>query len=278
MKFTKMQGCGNDYVYVNGFVYEIDNPNELSKKVSDRHFGVGSDGLVIINPSNEADFKMNIYNADGSEAKMCGNGIRCVGKYVYDKEMTNKKVITIDTLSGIKTLYLNVNDEDKVESARVNMGKPVITPSEIPVDIEKDQVLDESIKVAGKKFKMTCLSMGNPHCVVFVDDLDDFDIEKYGPEFENNELFPDRINTEFVQVIDKNHIKMRVWERGSGETMACGTGASACVVASYLNEMTENEVYVELLGGTLYIEYDLNEDSVYMTGPAEISFEGEIEE
>jgi len=252
MKFTKMQGCGNDYVYINGFVYEIDEPEELSKKISDRHFGVGSDGLILINPSNEADFKMNIYNADGSEAKMCGNGIRCVGKYVYDKEMTNKKIVTVETLSGIKTLFLSVND--------------------------KEQVLDEAIKVAGKKFKMTCVSMGNPHCVVFVDDVEDFDIEKYGPEFENNELFPDRINTEFVQVVDKNHIKMRVWERGSGETMACGTGASASVVASYLNEFTENEVYVELLGGTLYIEYDTSEDSVYMTGPAEISFEGEIEE
>ncbi len=278
MKFTKMQGCGNDYVYINGFVYEIDEPEELSKKVSDRHFGVGSDGLILINPSNEADFKMNIYNADGSEAKMCGNGIRCVGKYVYDKEMTNKKIVTVETLSGIKTLFLSVNDEDKVESVRVNVGKPTLTPSEIPVESDKEQVLDEAIKVAGKKFKMTCVSMGNPHCVVFVDDLENFEIEKYGPEFENNELFPDRINTEFVQVVDKNHIKMRVWERGSGETMACGTGASASVVASYLNELTENEVYVELLGGTLYIEYDTNEDSVYMTGPAEISFEGEIEE
>ena len=273
-----MQGCGNDYVYVNGFVYEIDEPEELSKKVSDRHFGVGSDGLIIINPSNEADFKMNIYNADGSEAKMCGNGIRCVGKYVYDKEMTNKKIVTVETLSGIKTLFLSVNDEDKVESVRVNVSGPTLTPSEIPVVSDKEQVLDEAIKVAGKKFKMTCVSMGNPHCVVFIDDVDNLDIEKYGPEFENNELFPDRINTEFVQVVDKNHIKMRVWERGSGETMACGTGASASVVASYLNEFTENEVYVELLGGTLYIEYDTNEDSVYMTGPAEISFEGEIEE
>ncbi len=278
MKFTKMQGCGNDYVYINGFVYEIEQPEELSKRVSDRHFGVGSDGLILINPSNEADFKMNIYNADGSEAKMCGNGIRCVGKYVYDKEMTNKKIVTVETLSGIKTLFLSVNDEDKVESVRVNVGKPSLSPKEIPVESDKDQVIDEVIKVAGKKFKMTCVSMGNPHCVVFVDDLDDFDIEKYGPEFENNELFPDRINTEFVQVVDNNHIKMRVWERGSGETMACGTGASASVVASYLNELTENEVYVELLGGTLYIEYDTNEDSVYMTGPAEISFEGEIEE
>ncbi len=278
MKFTKMQGCGNDYVYINGFVYEIDQPEELSKKVSDRHFGVGSDGLILINPSNEADFKMNIYNADGSEAKMCGNGIRCVGKYVYDKEMTNKKIVTVETLSGIKTLFLSVNDEDKVESVRVNVGKPSLTPAEIPVQSDKEQVLDEAIKVRGKKFKMTCVSMGNPHCVVFVDDVDDLDIEKYGPEFENNELFPDRINTEFVQIVDKNHIKMRVWERGSGETMACGTGASASVVASYLNELTENEVYVELLGGTLYIEYDTNEDSVYMTGPAEISFEGEIEE
>ncbi|MCR5430611.1 MAG: diaminopimelate epimerase [Eubacterium sp.] len=278
MKFTKMQGCGNDYVYINGFVYEIDQPEELSKKVSDRHFGIGSDGLILINPSNEADFKMNIYNADGSEAKMCGNGIRCVGKYVYDKEMTNKKIVTVETLSGIKTLFLSVNDEDKVESVRVNVGKPSLTPAEIPVESDKDKVIDEAIKVAGKKFKMTCVSMGNPHCVVFVDDLEEFDIEKYGPEFENNELFPDRINTEFVQVVDKNHIKMRVWERGSGETMACGTGASASVVASYLNELTENEVYVELLGGTLYIEYDTSEDSVYMTGPAEISFEGEIEE
>ncbi|MBR3173580.1 MAG: diaminopimelate epimerase [Eubacterium sp.] len=278
MKFTKMQGCGNDYVYINGFVYEIDEPEELSKKVSDRHFGVGSDGLILINPSNEADFRMNIYNADGSEAKMCGNGIRCVGKYVYDKEMTNKKIVTVETLSGIKTLFLSVNDDDKVESVRVNVGKPSLTPSEIPVVSDKEQVLDESIKVAGKKFKMTCVSMGNPHCVVFVDDVENFDIEKYGPEFENNELFPDRINTEFVQVVDKNHIKMRVWERGSGETMACGTGASASAVASYLNEFTENEVYVELLGGTLYIEYDTSEDAVYMTGPAEISFEGEIEE
>lgn len=278
MKFTKMQGCGNDYVYVNGFVYGIDNPEELAKKISNRNFSVGSDGLVIINPSTIADFKMSIYNADGSEAKMCGNGIRCVGKYVYDYKMTNKKVITVETESGIKRLDLNVGDDDKVESVRVNMGQPSVASAEIPVDIDKEQVIDESIKIGGKKFKITCVSMGNPHCVTFVDDVDNFEVEKFGPEFENNEIFPDRVNTEFVEVIDKNTIKMRVWERGSGETLACGTGASASVVAAYLNELTENAVTVKLLGGELIIEYDIEENCVYMTGPTVTSFEGEMED
>lgn len=276
MEFTKMHGCGNDYVYVNGFTNKIENPNKLSEIVSNRNFGIGSDGLIVINPSDVADFKMSMYNADGSEGKMCGNGIRCVAKYVYDNKMTDKTTITVETLSGIKTLVLNVEDE-KVKTVRVNMGTPILKSKDVPVVSDKEQVIDEPIKVNDKEYRITCVSMGNPHAVTFIDDTDSLEIEKIGPLFENNEIFPDRVNTEFIQVVDRNNIKMRVWERGSSETLACGTGACASVVACVLNGLTENKVTVSLLGGDLFIEYNQEENVVYMTGPATISFTGNIE-
>ncbi len=276
MEFTKMHGCGNDYVYVNGFTNKIENPNKLSEIVSNRNFGIGSDGLIVINPSDVADFKMSMYNADGSEGKMCGNGIRCVAKYVYDNKMTDKTTITVETLSGIKTLVLNVEDE-KVKTVRVNMGTPILKSKDVPVVSDKEQVIDEPIKVNDKEYRITCVSMGNPHAVTFIDDTDSLEIEKIGPLFENNEIFPDRVNTEFIQVVDRNNIKMRVWERGSGETLACGTGACASVVACVLNGLTENKVTVSLLGGDLFIEYNQEKNVVYMTGPATISFTGNIE-
>lgn len=276
MEFTKMEGCGNDYVYVNGFTNKIDNPNKLSEFVSDRHFGIGSDGLIVISPSDKADFRMNMYNADGSEGKMCGNGIRCVAKYVYDNKLTDKTTITVETLSGIKTLVLNV-ENDKVKTVRVNMGSPIIEAKDVPVLSDKEKVIDESLIIGDKDYKITCVSMGNPHAVTFIDDTDSLDIEHIGPKFENNPIFPDRINTEFIQIIDRNTIKMRVWERGSGETLACGTGACASVVACVLNGFTENKVTVKLLGGDLFIEYNEEENTVYMTGPARVSFTGNIE-
>ncbi|MEE0716663.1 MAG: diaminopimelate epimerase [Eubacterium sp.] len=276
MEFTKMQGCGNDYVYVNGFENKIDNPNKLSEIVSDRHFGIGSDGLIVINPSEKADFKMSMYNADGSEGKMCGNGIRCVAKYVYDNKMTDKTTITVETLSGIKTLELNVKN-DKVETVKVNMGTPILLPKDVPVVSDKDKVVDEPIVIDDKEYRITCVSMGNPHAITFIENTDDLKIETIGPKFENNPIFPDRVNTEFIQVLDRNTVKMRVWERGSGETFACGTGACATVVACVLNGLTDNKVTVKLLGGDLFIEYNREENTVYMTGPAKVSFTGKIE-
>lgn len=276
MEFTKMEGCGNDYVYVNGFENNIKNPGKLSEFVSDRHFGIGSDGLIVINPSDVADFRMNMYNADGSEGKMCGNGIRCVAKYVYDYKMTDKTTITVETLSGIKTLKLNVKD-GKVKTVRVNMGTPCITAKTVPVICPDEQMINKSVSIDGTDFNITCVSMGNPHAVTFIDNTDSLDIEHIGPKFENNKIFPDRVNTEFVQIIDRQNIKMRVWERGSGETLACGTGACACVVACVLNNLTDNKVTVQLLGGNLVIEYDQESDTVYMTGPARISFTGNID-
>lgn len=276
MEFVKMEGCGNDYVYVNGFNTKIDNPNELSKIVSDRHFGIGSDGLIVINPSEVADFKMSMYNADGSEGKMCGNGIRCVAKYVYDYKMIDKEVITVETLAGIKTLKLNV-ENGKVKTVRVNMGSPIINAKDVPVISDKEKVINEPVVIDGKEYGITCVSMGNPHAITFVDDTDSLKIEKIGPGFEKNEIFPDRVNTEFIQIIDRNTIKMRVWERGSGETLACGTGACASVVACVLNNLTDNKVTVKLLGGDLEIKYDTDENTVYMTGPARIAFTGNID-
>lgn len=276
MEFTKMQGCGNDYVYVNGFENKIDNPNKLSEIVSDRHFGIGSDGLIVINPSEKADFKMSMYNADGSEGKMCGNGIRCVAKYVYDNKMTDKTTIAVETLSGIKTLELNVKN-DKVETVKVNMGTPILLPKDVPVVSDKDKVVDEPIVIDDKEYRITCVSMGNPHAITFIENTDDLEIETIGPKFENNPIFPDRVNTEFIQVLDRNTVKMRVWERGSGETFACGTGACATVVACVLNGLTDDKVTVKLLGGDLFIEYNREENTVYMTGPAKVSFTGKIE-
>lgn len=278
MKFTKMQGLGNDYVYVNCFEEKIDNPSEVAKFVSDRHFGVGSDGLIMINPSEVADFEMEMYNADGSRGEMCGNGIRCVAKYVYDYGLTDKTSISVETLGGIKYLDLTVED-GKVVLVRVNMGSPVLKPELIPIvmeDSSKEAVIDEPIIVDGKEYRMTGVSMGNPHDVVYIDDVKGLDIEAIGPKFENHERFPNRINTEFAKVLDRQHVEMRVWERGSGETLACGTGACAVAVASILNGLTDDTVTVHLLGGDLKIEWNREENLVYMTGPAAVVFDGEI--
>lgn len=275
MKFTKMHGCGNDYVYVNLFEEKLDDPAEVSIKVSDRHFGIGSDGLITIGPSDKADFRMRIYNADGSEAEMCGNGIRCVAKYVYDHHLTDKTEITVETGAGVLTLQL-FTENGKVQQVRVDMGEPILTPADIPVVADCDKVIDEPIEVGGKKWHMTCVSMGNPHAVVFVDDTANFPLETYGPLFENHERFPKRTNTEFVQIISPTEANMRVWERGSAETWACGTGTCACVMACILNGKTEDKVLVHLRGGDLTIEYDRESNHVFMTGPATEVFVGEI--
>ena len=275
MKFTKMHGCGNDYVYVNLFEEKVENPAEVSIKVSDRHFGIGSDGLITIGQSDKADFRMHIYNADGSEAEMCGNGIRCVAKYVYDHKLTDKTEITVETGAGVLTLIL-FPENGKVQQVRVDMGEPILTPAEIPVVADGDKVIDEPIEVGGKTWNMTCVSMGNPHAVVFVDDTASFPLETYGPLFENHERFPKRTNTEFVQIISRTEANMRVWERGSAETWACGTGTCACVMACILNGKTEDKVLVHLRGGDLTIEYDRESNHVFMTGPATEVFSGEI--
>ena len=282
MKFTKMHGCGNDYVYVNLFEEKLDDPARVSIYVSDRHFGIGSDGLITIGPSGKADFRMRIYNADGSEAEMCGNGIRCVAKYVYDHKLTDKTEISVETGAGIKYLTLYV-EENKVSQVRVDMGEPILTPGDIPV-VKADgsaysddyRVIDEPISAGNREWHMTCVSMGNPHAITFVDDIDSLDIEHIGPMFEKKEIFPEQVNTEFIQVVSRDVIKMRVWERGSGETLACGTGACASVVACVLNGLTEDNVTVKLLGGDLFIEYNRDENTVYMTGPARITFTGEF--
>ncbi|MBD5445555.1 MAG: diaminopimelate epimerase [Lachnospiraceae bacterium] len=280
MKFTKMQGCGNDYIYINGATEQIaqeDKP-DFVRKISDRHFGVGGDGAIFINPSDEADFEMEMYNADGSRAEMCGNGIRCVAKYVYDKGMTDKTDISVISCGKIKYLKLFIKD-GKVDTVRVNMGAPELKPENIPVisDAGKDNLISEPITVRGKEYKMTCVSMGNPHAVVFMDDVENLEIEQIGPYFENHERFPNRINTEFVQIIDRKNVCMRVWERGTGETLACGTGCCATVVACILNNLTDEAVTVKLLGGELEIEWDRENNLVYMTGPAVTAFEGEYD-
>lgn len=282
MKFTKMHGCGNDYVYINGFVEEIakEEKPELVKKLSDRHFGIGGDGVIFINPSTEADFEMEMYNADGSRAEMCGNGIRCVAKFVYDKGLTDKRQISI--ISAGKVKYLDLTVEEKqgergaVTRVRVNMGSPILEPAQIPVAAEGNQVVDAPITVRDKEYRMTCVSMGNPHAIVFMDDVENLRLEEIGPYFENHERFPKRTNTEFVEVIDRQHVFMRVWERGSGETFACGTGCCATAVACVLNGLTDDKITVKLLGGELYIEWDRQKNLVFMTGPAETVFEGEI--
>lgn len=274
MKFTKMHGCGNDYVYVNLFEENIEDAPALSIKVSDRHFGIGSDGLITIGPSDVADFRMRIYNADGSEAEMCGNGIRCVAKYVYDHKLTDKTEISVESGAGIKYLTLFV-ENGKVAQVRVDMGEPILNPKEIPVLADGDRVVDQPISVGGREWKMTCVSMGNPHAVVFVEDVASFEIEKYGPDFERHSLFPKRTNTEFVQLISREEIAMRVWERGSNETWACGTGTCACVMACILNGYTDNKVLVHLRGGDLTIEYDPDTNHIFMTGPATEVFQGE---
>lgn len=284
-KFTKMQGCGNDYIYVNGFAEKIpqEEKTELVRHISDRHFGIGGDGVIFINPSLEADFEMEMYNADGSRAEMCGNGIRCVAKYVYDKGLTDKTDISVISCGQIKYLQLFLK-EGRVDTVRVNMGAPELRPERIPVTVaeagmplEKERIVNAPIIVQGKEYKMTCVSMGNPHAVIFLEDVTNLEIEQIGPYFENHERFPKRINTEFVKVLDKKTVQMRVWERGTGETLACGTGCCATVVACILNGLTDEKVTVKLLGGEIEIEWDREANLVYMTGPAVTVFEGEYD-
>lgn len=289
MKFTKMHGAGNDYVYVDCTKKELKNTNEIAIKVSDRHFGIGSDGMILIKSSDKADFFMEMYNADGSQGKMCGNGIRCVGKYVYDNGLTDKTTITVDTLSGIKILDLHVID-GKVATVTVDMGSPILTPADVPVEVSafdhakelqgKDKVVAEKLTVDGKQYDVTCVSMGNPHAIVYLDssiDIKKFEIEKFGPHFESHKAFPERINTEFIQVVDRQNLNMRVWERGSGETLACGTGACASLVATVLNGLCDETATLHLLGGDLKITWDKQKNTVYMEGPATTVYTGEIE-
>ena len=279
MKFTKMHGCGNDYIYVDGARENIpaERKSEVVKFLSDRHFGIGGDGVIFINPSDVADFEMEMYNMDGSRSEMCGNGIRCVGKYVYDHGLTRKTSLSIVSCGKIKYLELTVED-GRVTKVRVNMGSPVLEAAEIPVVASQSPVVDTPIAVDGREYRMTCVSMGNPHAIVYVDEMiDDETMAKIGPLFEHHERFPRRVNTEFVKVLDRERVQMRVWERGTGETLACGTGACAVTVASILNGLTEDDITVELLGGNLEIFWDREENVVYMTGPATTVFEGEIE-
>jgi len=278
IEFVKMHGLGNDYVYIDAINQNINNKNELAKKVSDRHFGIGSDGMILICKSDIADFRMQMFNSDGTEAEMCGNGIRCVGKFVYDNGYTDKENIEIETLAGVKKLKLYVQN-GKVEKVKVDMGEPILEPNKIPVISSEEPVKDLNLNIMDRNFKFTCISMGNPHAVTFIDeDVNEFDIEKYGKLVEINAAFPQRTNVEFINVLDKNTIKMRVWERGAGETLACGTGACASAVASFLNGFTERNVIVELLGGNLEIEWNEEDNHIYMTGPATTVYKGIYEE
>lgn len=285
MKFTKMQGCGNDYVYVNGFTEKLppEKKPELVRFLSDRHFGIGGDGVIFINPSEEADFEMEMYNADGTRAQMCGNGIRCVAKFVYDKGLTDSERITVVSAGSIKYLDLTVEknplkpeERGRVKTVRVNMGSPILEPEKIPVLAEGEAVVNQPIYVEDREYRMTCVSMGNPHAVIFTEGVADMKLEQVGPLFENHVRFPERVNTEFVEIIDRRNVFMRVWERGTGETLACGTGCCATAVACVLNGLTEPEVTVKLLGGELLIEWDREQNMIYMTGPAATVFEGEI--
>lgn len=278
LTFSKMHGIGNDYIYINCFQEKVSDPEKLSVFLSDVRFGVGSDGLVLILPSDKADFRMRIFNADGSEAMMCGNATRCIGKYVYDMGMTTKTEISLETNSGIKYLTLYLGADGKIESVKVDMGKAILVPKEIPVDSPLDRFIAQPVTVDGTEYAMTCVSMGNPHAVVFLPEIDSLDLEKIGPSFEHHPLFPDRVNTEFVRVIDAHTLQMRVWERGSGETFACGTGTCATVVAAVLNGYCkkEEEILVHLRGGDLRIIYH-EDDTVTMIGPATYVFEGKME-
>lgn len=284
MKFVKMQGCGNDYIYIDGSREKPENKPELVRRLSDRHFGIGGDGVIFINPSKIADFEMEMYNADGSRGEMCGNGIRCVAKFVYDYGLTTKNPVTIESFGKVKILDLKT-ENGKVVRVTVDMGEPILTAEEIPADPKHTvsgasadgRLIDAAYLVDGKEIRMTAVSMGNPHAVVYVEDTDSLDLEKIGPAYEHHPVFPNAVNTEFIQVLDRSHVKMRVWERGSGETLACGTGACASVVASVLNGRTDRLVTVHLLGGDLTIEWREADGHVYMTGPACTVFEGEIE-
>ena len=282
IKFTKMEGLGNDYVYVDCTKQNLENASNLAKIISDRHFGVGSDGLILIKSSKKADFRMQMFNSDGTEAEMCGNGIRCVGKYVYDKGLTDKTTLIIETLAGIKVLNLNVED-GKVKTVKVDMGEPILDYKLIPAKDGKVYKSKDGIKfykvninIEGDLKELTCVSMGNPHGIDFANNIEKLKIEKFGPIIEVDEHFPNKVNVEFIEILDKHNIKMRVWERGAGETLACGTGACASVVASFLNGYTERNVTVELLGGKLEIEWNKEDNHVYMTGPAKTVFEGEF--
>lgn len=298
MKFIKMHGAGNDYVYVDCTKEELKNASDIAIKVSDRHFGIGADGLILIKKSDKADFFMEMYNADGSQGKMCGNGIRCVGKFVYDNGLTDKTTVNVDTLSGVKILELRLGEDGKVATVKVNMGAPILEAAEVPVDVNnlKDYspkpvvtmagvtvntpVINETIVVEGKEYGITAVSMGNPHGIVYLDkdiDIKKFEIEKIGPHFESHKAFPERVNTEFIQVVDENNLNMRVWERGSGETFACGTGACASLVATVLNGMCKESATLHLLGGDLDITWDKQENTIYLEGPATTVFKGEIE-
>ncbi len=285
MKFTKMQGCGNDYIYIDGAAKQVpqEEKPELVRRLSDRHFGIGGDGVIFIHPSDVADFEMEMYNADGTRAEMCGNGIRCVGKYVYDKGLTDKEHITVVSAGAVKYLDLYIGKQTDravgrpmVDKVRVNMGSPIFQPAVIPVEADGEQVVDEPICVDGQEWRMTCVSMGNPHAVVFTSGVADLPLEQIGPQFENHERFPRRVNTEFVEIQDRKHVFMRVWERGSGETLACGTGCCAVLVAGVLNDLTDSEITVKVLGGELQIAWDRQENLIYMTGPAVTVFEGEV--
>ena len=273
MNFTKMHGCGNDYIYINGFLEDVKNPEELSIQMSDRHFGIGGDGIVLILPSKISDFRMRMFNADGSEAEMCGNAIRCVGKYVYDNQLTDKKILAIETLAGIKFLDMKVV-EGLIEEVTVDMGEPILTPELIPVVAIENPVLNIQVPAEDKKFAFTCVSMGNPHAITFVENTKDFKVEKYGRPIELNPLFPKKTNVEFVQIINRNEVNMRVWERGSGETLACGTGACATLVACVLNDLTDREATIHLIGGDLFVKWDEETNRLFMTGPATLVFKG----
>lgn len=274
MHFTKMHGLGNDYIYINGFEEHIDDPAAVARAVSDRHFGIGGDGLILILPSTHADFRMRMFNADGSEAQMCGNGIRCVAKYVYDHQLTRKTRLRIETLAGVLELELFPQGE-VIDRVRVMMGEPRLQRAHIPMRGPDGQVINEPLEVEGKTFEVTAVSMGNPHCIVFVDDPETFELAYWGPRFEQHPVFPEGVNTEFIQVLDPTHFRMRVWERGSGETLACGTGASAAAVACHLNGRTARRVTAHLRGGDLELEWNASTNQVYMTGPAVEVFSGE---
>lgn len=276
MKFTKMHGCGNDYIYVNCLEETVPNPSKVAKVLSDRHMGIGSDGLILIKPSDIADFQMEMYNADGSESAMCGNGVRCIAKYVYDYGLTEKTKIELETKAGIKYLDLKIED-GKVAMVTVDMGSPVLEGKKVPVALDKEKVVAEPITVDDKEYEFTAVSMGNPHAVMFVDSTEAIEIEEIGPLFEFHPMFPERVNAEFIEILDRKRVNMRVWERGTGETLACGTGACASVVACVLNGLTDNEVFVHLLGGDLLVKYDQKQNKVFMTGPATTVFDGEVD-
>ena len=277
MKFTKMHGTGNDYIYVNGFTEQIDNPVDFAIQYSDRHKGIGSDGLVMILPSETCDFRMRMFNADGSESEMCGNASRCIGKFVYDKGLTDKTEVTLETLAGVKVLKLFIGADNKVEKVTVDMGEPILEGTKIPTTFDQPTVINVPVTFSENiQYNITCVSMGNPHAVIFTTGIHDLNLPEIGPVCENASIFPRRTNTEFIEVVSKNYVKMRVWERGSGETLACGTGACASVVAGVLNGLTDRKTTVELIGGELTIEWKEEDNHVYLTGGATTVFEGEI--